>query len=76
MKKKLDARKEERIKKKLAARQREKVNLDFSHLKTGKMEKSKIIQKKVFKTEVQKARKIEVTIQENANPSTFVGESQ
>lgn len=58
LKKNLEKRKEDRIKKKLQQKQREKVNLDHSHLKTGKIEKTKIIEKKKFNTLVQKARKI------------------
>lgn len=37
------------------------------------MEKTKIIEKKKYKTEIQKSRKIAHEIQENANPGTYVG---
>ena len=39
------------------------------------MEKTKIIAKKTFKTEVQKARKIPIELQDNVNVNTFLSES-
>jgi hypothetical protein len=59
----LQSSKEDRIKKKIVERQREKANLDQTHLKRGKIEKTKAIRKKTFATEVQKARKIMVEVQ-------------
>ena len=76
LKKKLEARKEQRVKQRMKEKLREKVNLDQSHFKTGKIEKTKYIEKKKYSTEFQKARKIQVEIQDNANPSTYIGESQ
>ena len=54
----LEARKEDRVKQKMREIQKSKVNLDQSHFKTGKIEKTKFIEKKKYETEYQKARKI------------------
>ena len=76
LKRKLQAKKQERVKEKIKKLQKEKVNLDHSQIKSGKIEKTKYIKKKTYETEFQKARKIEVQIQDNANPSTYIGQSQ
>lgn len=49
--------------------------MDQSSLKKGFIEKTKIIQKKTFETVFEKARKIEVAIQDNVSANTFINEN-
>ena len=50
LQRKLEAKKQDRVKAKIKNIQKEKVNLDQSHFKTGKIEKTKFIKKKTYDT--------------------------
>lgn len=71
-KKLLEKQRDSLIKNEVRKRQREKVNMDQSSVKKGYIEKHRIIAKKQFQVVVEKARKIAVEVQDNANPNTYL----
>lgn len=71
-KKALQKQRDALIHQELKKKQKEKINLDQSAIKKGYIEKHKIIAKKKYDTLVEKAKKLPVEIQDNANPNTYL----